>query len=323
MGIGVSAISSDDASHISKSKSQPNSPKSPTSPTSPFMNQASFNNLQNSTNNNSFSKQTANLAAKLKKSGSFNNNLNGSNHPLVSVGSGGSLLNPSIGFHSSPTLGVGDSKLRVSSNDLTKDISNNNLNGSSVNGNVNAILLKDNPPPPNLLSVNTSPRRRYSSQMSVKNHTQIEPDKLNILLLGAGEVGKSLLFKLMKYLCEGPAQRSTSLIDIDVSTFYNENDLKGFVQVIRENVLHNMRWVIEGSEDLAIDIRGGEELKAKAFDFADKVSEMDGVESLYTVSGNCKVSKEFCEFFVKLWNDEGIQESFKRRNEFRVYDNAE
>lgn len=112
-----------------------------------------------------------------------------------------------------------------------------------------------------------------------------------LLLLGAGESGKSTVFKQMRLVH---------------SSAYSERELNQFKYIIYRNILDAIKILVEQVNDMGLQLVEANE------DLADQVSLWES-ESL---------NPEMAEIIAQLWADEGVQEAYRRRAEFQLGDNA-
>jgi len=112
-----------------------------------------------------------------------------------------------------------------------------------------------------------------------------------LLLLGAGESGKSTIFKQMRIIN---------------SSGYSDGELSQFRYIIHKNILEAIKILIENVHSMNIELQEVNE------DFADQALLWDS-ESLNPQMG---------DIIARLWEDEGIQACFERRVEFHLVDNA-
>jgi len=139
------------------------------------------------------------------------------------------------------------------------------------------------------------------SQASRDIDAQLKKDKskleseVKLLLLGAGESGKSTIVKQMKIIHQDG---------------YSESDRKSFKEVIYSNTIQSMKSLINGCAKLEIKID-----EAENETIANELTELSvGGEGWTTELGNQ---------IDKLWKDKGIQEAFSKRAEFQLNDSAQ
>lgn len=122
-------------------------------------------------------------------------------------------------------------------------------------------------------------------------------DVIKLLFLGAGESGKSTLFKQM------------------VSIYgkgFPEAERKGFVDTIRRNVLNAMKTLCEQSDVLAQ--RGVVQSTVQRELLPSKQWVLDSKE-------NTCLTPDVGEHLHALWHDAGIRETYKNRHMFQLADN--
>lgn len=115
-----------------------------------------------------------------------------------------------------------------------------------------------------------------------------------MLLLGAGESGKSTLLKQMKLIHDGG---------------YTIEEREGFKEVIFSNTMQSMRVTLEAMEGLGV-----------SFTFPENKSHRRLV--LEAPPQVDYLGHELVEAIVSLWNDPGVQECVQRSNEFQLNDSA-
>lgn len=124
-----------------------------------------------------------------------------------------------------------------------------------------------------------------------KDHAS-ENAKLKLLLLGAGESGKSTLFKQMKILFTDQQG-------------FSDNERQAGVKVVFNNVLHNMKILLTNCES-----------HTPANDSA-LADEMLGLDE------GTAIDAELGEKLKSIWADEGVQETWLHRSNFQVQDALE
>ena len=112
-----------------------------------------------------------------------------------------------------------------------------------------------------------------------------------LLLLGAGESGKSTIFKQMRIIN---------------SAGYSTSELSQFRYIIHRNILDAIKTLVENANHMNIELQEENE------DSADQVLLWD----------SDSVNPEMAEVIERLWNDSGIKKCYSRRAEFHLLDNA-
>lgn len=118
---------------------------------------------------------------------------------------------------------------------------------------------------------------------------------VKLLLLGAGESGKSTIAKQMK------------IIHLDG---FPEEERNSYKAVIFNNTFNAMKTILQASLDLDIHIK----LK-KNRAIAKRV-----LEDEHYFSG--EITKDIAEDFTQLWADAGVQKTYSRQNEYQLTDSA-
>lgn len=114
-----------------------------------------------------------------------------------------------------------------------------------------------------------------------------------LLLLGAGESGKSTLFKQMLTL---------------YGKGYSEEERKGFVPMIHNNIISTMKTLIEQAKDLDHPIDGSLDASVAA------INDLRGDEPL---------TEQLAKHVRRLWRDEGVRGTFADRSLFQLSDSSE
>lgn len=120
-----------------------------------------------------------------------------------------------------------------------------------------------------------------------------EDEKIKLLLLGAGESGKSTIFKQMKVI---------------YGDKYSDAERKQQLPTIYSNILQAIKILV----DQAVVFNLVDQIKAKEeFDLIKSIDENDPVNVMV---GNAVKA---------LWTDAGIQEVWRRRNEFQIIESVQ
>ncbi|XP_056445532.1 LOW QUALITY PROTEIN: guanine nucleotide-binding protein G(t) subunit alpha-2 [Gadus chalcogrammus] len=119
---------------------------------------------------------------------------------------------------------------------------------------------------------------------------------VKLLLLGAGESGKSTIVKQMKILHQGG---------------YSREEQMEFRSIIFGNILQSALAIIRGMEMLAIDFgaTSGQEDAQKLQNLSDSIEEGT-------------MPAELADVIKKLWKDTGVQASYDRAAEYQLNDSA-
>lgn len=137
------------------------------------------------------------------------------------------------------------------------------------------------------------------------NHSNTRPvvknNECKLLLLGAGESGKSTLFKQFKLLKEGS---------------YTSEERNIFASTIKGNVVRAMISMVEACDELGEDIE-----KEDNKQFAQELIQLDDENALLNV--DAFYNMELVQKLKNLWNDTGIQNVLQRRDEYQLLDSTE
>ncbi|KAL3497411.1 hypothetical protein ACH5RR_040143 [Cinchona calisaya] len=139
--------------------------------------------------------------------------------------------------------------------------------------------------------------RRIEQETKAENHIQ------KLLLLGAGDSGKSTIFKQIKLLFQ---------------TGFDEAELKGYIPVIHANIYQTIKVLYDGSKELTHSEADSSKyvISAEIKEIGDKLSAIGGRLDYP------HLSEELAREIETLWNDAAIQATYLRGNEFQVPDCA-
>lgn len=148
---------------------------------------------------------------------------------------------------------------------------------------------------------NASQRAAAARSQAIDRQLDAQRDEMartvRLLLLGAGESGKSTLVKQMKII-HGDG--------------YTSEELSSYKPTVCDNLVHSMRAVLEAMGALRIDLGDqGNRLHVKAL--------LNFVE----LGAAGELSSELSAAITSLWADSGVQACFKRSNEYQLNDSAE
>jgi len=124
-----------------------------------------------------------------------------------------------------------------------------------------------------------------------------DEDAKKMLLLGAGQSGKSTLFKQTQALYGKKLKRE---------------EMESYVPIIVGNTISSMQTLIEKSEEFAEEEKDGEKFKHKCPEEAKLVADSDR-ETLDVKMG---------EAIAALWSDPGIQATFQEKHRYQLIDSA-
>ncbi|GAA0153260.1 heterotrimeric G-protein [Lithospermum erythrorhizon] len=139
--------------------------------------------------------------------------------------------------------------------------------------------------------------RRIEQETKAEKHIQ------KLLLLGAGESGKSTIFKQIKLLFQ---------------TGFDERELKNYTPVIYANVFQTIKILHDGAKELA-------QSEADSSSYIISASNKEIGEKLSEIGGRLdfpQLTSELASEIEILWRDPAIQITYLRGNELQVPDCA-
>lgn len=141
----------------------------------------------------------------------------------------------------------------------------------------------------------TEEEKKANAQMNTdaKKETVKQAKVIKMLLLGAGESGKSTIFKQMKVINKDG---------------YSKAELKEFVGIVHSNVCQSMKAMVDSFEKLGITMN------------PDLVSLKD---KYLDMSADDKLNTELGALIKDMWEHSQIKDQFNRRSEFQLNDSAE
>jgi len=179
-------------------------------------------------------------------------------------------------------------------------MNNHNHNNNNNNNNMNNNMNNNN-------NNNMNPDNNYNDKLTKQKKTDKDIDRaldkmqrvsFKLMLLGAGEGGKTTLLRQMKRLHGGG---------------FTESELKDSKPFIIRNVVEAMRTLAIYSELLS---DSGEDTKVS--------KENEEIRSRVAgLNENQEFTREIWEDFEKLWNDKGIRNTYDLSHRFQLIDTAE
>jgi len=136
-------------------------------------------------------------------------------------------------------------------------------------------------------------RSRQLERQAQDDH-QADAAVNKLLLLGAGESGKSTLFKQMITI---------------YGTGFPESERKTFEPIIYNNIITAMQTLANASENENIN--------------KEPVLCQEALEYVKSMPQDAKIDQDNVDHFKKLWNDAGILKTFENRSKFQLTDSAE
>jgi len=147
-----------------------------------------------------------------------------------------------------------------------------------------------------------SQEEQEGKRINEEIESQLRRDKLRMrneikmLLLGAGESGKSTILKQMKLIHDGG---------------YSPEERESFKEIIFSNTVQSMRVILEAMETMSIKFRDGNNKK-----HADVILNLPN-----QIEGD-HLPQEVAIAIKILWTDSGVQEAFSRSREYQLNDSA-
>lgn len=150
-------------------------------------------------------------------------------------------------------------------------------------------------------SMNTDEReaQERSKQLDkqLKEDAERAAKDVKLLLLGAGESGKSTILKQMK------------IIHMDG---YSKEDFEQYREVVYSNTIQSLATIIRAMETLNVPFGDGSRERDAGM-VLDKISRMADTEPF---------EPELLDAMKRLWTDAGVQQCFNRSNEYQLNDSA-
>ena len=148
------------------------------------------------------------------------------------------------------------------------------------------------------LSTEEKAQRQRNEEIDnqLKRDKMMQRNEIKMLLLGAGESGKSTILKQMKLIHEGG---------------YSRDERESFKEIIFSNTVQSMRVILEAMEslELPLDDQRAEYHVQTVFM---QPAQIEG-DSLPPDVGNA---------IAVLWKDVGVQDCFRRSREYQLNDSA-
>ncbi|XP_017771838.1 PREDICTED: guanine nucleotide-binding protein subunit alpha homolog [Nicrophorus vespilloides] len=143
--------------------------------------------------------------------------------------------------------------------------------------------------------------QRYKSQeidKLIEKDKQVLKRQVKLLLLGAGESGKSTFLKQMRIIH---------------GIKFEQDLIREYQQIIYQNVVRGMKVLVDARDKLAIP-------------WGDTSNVAVGLELLHFNNNQIIDVNRFTQFvpmLKKLWSDNGIRRAYERRREFQLSDSVE
>ncbi|KAG9045364.1 guanine nucleotide-binding protein subunit alpha [Tulasnella sp. UAMH 9824] len=138
--------------------------------------------------------------------------------------------------------------------------------------------------------------RNQEIERQLKKDKAEAKKQVNILLLGAGESGKSTVLKQMKLMYDGE---------------YTDQERLAYKEIIFANVVQCMSVVLQSLEGLGLAIQTANEPHAEVVTSGDQSS-----------LGEDHLSQPLSEALIRLWRDPAVVAAVGRSKEFQLNDSA-
>lgn len=138
-------------------------------------------------------------------------------------------------------------------------------------------------------------RKKRSKQLEdqMEKQARQEAEKIKLLLLGAGESGKSTIFKQMKVI---------------YGDQYSEAERKQQIPTIHSNILQAMKVLCE---------------QAISFNLVSQIVASQEFQLMRDLDENSVINKTSGSAVKALWTDPGIQAVWARRSEFQIVESVQ
>ncbi|KAI9469641.1 MAG: G protein alpha subunit [Benjaminiella poitrasii] len=136
--------------------------------------------------------------------------------------------------------------------------------------------------------------RNEEIENQLKKEKTNSKNEVKLLLLGAGESGKSTILKQMKLIHDGG---------------FTKEERETYKEVIFNNAIQSAHALLEAMQALDIPLENPQQ-NQPLFNF------------IIDQKQNNIMQPEIVRAIHSLWQDNGVQETFKRRNEFQLNDSA-
>lgn len=145
------------------------------------------------------------------------------------------------------------------------------------------------------LSAEEKEQKRKTAEVDnqLANQAKQEDEKIKLLLLGAGESGKSTIFKQMKLI---------------YGDQYTEAEKRQQIPTIFSNILQAIKALVE---------------HAYSFNLVGQVEAKDELEMIKGLDENDVINVTVGNAIKALWNDPGIKAVWERRSEFQIIESVQ
>uniref|UniRef100_H2YCJ1 Uncharacterized protein n=1 Tax=Ciona savignyi TaxID=51511 RepID=H2YCJ1_CIOSA len=151
--------------------------------------------------------------------------------------------------------------------------------------------------------VSTDDKAANERSRAIDRNLRVDGDKqsreVKLLLLGAGESGKSTIVKQMKIIHEDG---------------YSEEECLQYKAVVYSNTLQSLITIVRAMGNLKIDFGSPERAVS------------DDARQLFSLAGSLddgEMTQELGDCMKRMWSDKGVQVCFSRSREFQLNDSAQ
>jgi GTPase SAR1 family protein len=141
-------------------------------------------------------------------------------------------------------------------------------------------------------------RRTKEIDRAMHKDHQVDQQVNKLLLLGAGESGKSTLFKQMLVI---------------YGKGFSDDDRREYIEIIHTNIIRSMKTLIQQSDELRGKVNGTTMSSSVA-------TSRKVIEDL---KDSVKVDVKLAPHFQAVWRDPGIQKTFESRAFFQLTDSTD
>ncbi|KAJ9096144.1 Guanine nucleotide-binding protein subunit alpha [Naganishia adeliensis] len=138
--------------------------------------------------------------------------------------------------------------------------------------------------------------RNDEIESQLKRERVILRNEIKMLLLGAGESGKSTVLKQMRLIHRKP---------------YDRDERESYREIILSNTMQSMRVLLAGTAELGISILPANQAR----------HDLVMTEIVMQVEGDV-MPCEMTDAIQGLWEDPGVRQAYARRNELQINDSA-
>lgn len=138
--------------------------------------------------------------------------------------------------------------------------------------------------------------RNEEIEAQLKKDRLAQRSEIKMLLLGAGESGKSTVLKQFRLINHGA---------------YSVEERESYRDIIFSNTLQSMRVVLDAMENLDIPLADG-----------NNASRAEIILSLPSQVEPDSLPRDVAEAIYGLWQDRGVRECVERSNEYQLNDSA-